>query len=117
MRPLATNQRMLALVSGHPSEDGTTKPERIIQIIVGILVSTICVGAIVECLIYFFKFISTDLGESLYFLYVFSAIYPTLNGIIVACILWSKIFGLMEKLSEIYKASRCLKFLDNTKFQ
>ena len=106
MKPLVINRRMLTWVCGCPLEEGTTKVEKIIQIVVGLVILTMTFGQLYLHLFHFFKLVAIDLEEALYTFYLFSAWFPLLNGIVSAFISRNKISIMFGKLSEIYDASK-----------
>lgn len=103
MTPLQTSQRMLKWFCILPPDESTSKIQATIHSVFALLncASVICV--IAASFSYFWKFVQTDLSESLYAIYQVAAFIPLMNGLSVTFLQRRNITNIFVKLSEIYE--------------
>lgn len=102
MKPLLMNQRVLTWLCMLPMDEASTKTEKLGCIAFAIGVTLIIYSGFLASLIFFLKFVSSDLEESLYALFQVVGMFSTANAIVVAILMRHKIPSIFTNLSKIY---------------
>lgn len=111
MKPLETNRQCLVWLCICPADKPTSQCQRLAHAICATIALTGLIAGFVASSAYAWKFISIDIGQTLYactFLCgELSVFYITLVGMILKR---HQINGIFENLSTIYKARKCVCF-------
>lgn len=102
MNPLETTQKVmkwLCMCAPHPTEKTSKKVAYVLCLSIGI---TAYLGMIASSVAFFVKYVSIDVGESLYALYQI-AVSGMLYVVIVAILMRYRIDALFQNLAMIYK--------------
>lgn len=107
MEPLATNRRYLIWLRACPPDESTSRWQKLAHFAFSAIVLLGILSIIAACLTYCWKFVSIDLGRSVFAFMVavvhFSVVYMALVGMIL---LRHKIGTIFDNLSAIYKTSK-----------
>lgn len=109
MEPLVTNRRYLVWLCMCPASKSTSRWQEIAHATFAITALTGLVSILVPCTVFFWKFISIDMGRCMFALVFivaeFVAVYTALVGMIS---LRHKVGTIFDNLAKIYKDSKCL---------
>lgn len=103
MKPLVMNQRVLTWLCVFPMHESAAMKEKLTCIVFSIGVILTIFSGLIGSVIFFLKFVSTDLEESLYALFQIAAIFSTSNAIVVAVQMRHRIPTMFKNLTTIYE--------------
>lgn len=107
MEPLVTTRRCLIWLCIYPANESTSQWQKLAHTISATTALTGLICGFVSSLVFSWKYVSIDLGRSMFaFTFAaaeFTAIYMALVGMIL---MRRKICTIFDKLSTIYKASK-----------
>lgn len=113
MEPLVTNRRYLVWLCVCPADEFANRWQKLVYTILAVYVLSTIMCGVTGCLTYCWKFASIDFGRSVFaFMFAvaeFTVVYMALVGIIL---LRHKIGSIFDKLSAIYRQSKCLTKLN-----
>lgn len=104
MTPLAVNRKVLAWLLVLPYEDTRTKLRFLHSILYAILVAFLVVG-FAASVIFFLKYVNTNLVDSLYAFFQIISCFPLVNAIFIVLLKREKILGIFQSLTKIYDDS------------
>lgn len=107
MNPLVMNRRVLTWLCVLPLDEVTTRKEKLTYIALSIGVILTIFSGLIGSVIFFLKFVSTDLEESLYALFQISALFSTANAIVVTAFTRHRIPAMFVNLMGIYEECEC----------
>lgn len=110
------NQRVLTWLCVFPLDEVATMKENMTCIAFSIGVILTIFSGMTGSIVFFLKFVSTDLEESLYALFQIAALISTINAIVVVILLRHRIPGMFKNLTGIYEECK-LKRDSNYKFK
>lgn len=114
MEPLSTNRQCLIWLRACPPDESPTRRQKLAHTAFAVLVLAGLIGGAIASSAFFWKFVSIDLGRSMFaFVFVvgeFTIIYMVLVGMIL---LRHKIGAIFENLATIYKESQYFLFVSN----
>lgn len=114
MKPLVMNQRVLTWLCVFPLDEAATMKEKLTCITFSIGVILTIFSGLTGSVVFFLKFVSTDLEESLYALFQIAAIFSTSNAIVVAVLMRHRIPAMFSNLTEIYE--KCMLKINSIRF-
>lgn len=103
---LTTNKKVFTWLCAYPT-NGNASKQKIIQYVaftMTMLIGLIC--AFSSCVLYFTRYLSTDLTESLYAVYQMNVFFSAIYVIIYSIISRRKIYAMVNNLSSIYDESK-----------
>lgn len=106
---LETNQRVLTWLCMHPPDESATAWKRMAYIIAALIIFAVLLSATIAHIVYFLKFVSTDLEGSLVALMIIDGMIGFVYSFVTAFNLRYKIQTIFENLTSIYEASKDLK--------
>lgn len=109
MQPLATNHRVLRWLCLYPTDENTSKWQKLCYILFAIKTFLSLILILASCIVYFCTFVRTDMEKSLSSLFQIAGFTGVIYELIAMFFLRYKITSISMKLSAIYKASenRC----------
>lgn len=110
--PLETNRKVFIWLCMCPADKSTDKKENRAHVICIVIVTALILTFFIASAVFFSKFASTDLEESLYALFQISATSGVMYLIAVAIIMRDKILNIFNKLSDIYEACKMFSLLN-----
>lgn len=108
MIPLETQRKVLTWMSFYPANEKTNIYQKIAYFILFITVFIVTLTFLWGSINYFFVFISIDLKESLYTLYLVAAMAGVFYAIIIGFTTKTKMEMVFDELTNIYNASKKL---------
>lgn len=102
MKPLAMNQRMLALLCVLPIDEAATIKEKLACFLFSSVAIFTIYTSLTSSAVFFVKFVSIDLEESLYSLFQVASIFATANAIGIAALMRHRIPPMFANLTKIY---------------
>lgn len=106
MKPLATNQRVLTWLNLHPADETAKRMEKAAYALVYLTIAVVYLTLFASSVMYFLKFISVDLKESLAAVIQIAPAISLLNAMVFTFLLRNKTAAVFKKLSDIYEASK-----------
>lgn len=107
MKPLVMNRRVLTWLCVFPLDEVTTRKGKLTCIVFSFGVSLTIFSGLTGSVVFFLKFMSTDLEESLYSLFQIAAIFSSANAIVVAFVMRHRIPKMFVNLTRIYEKCKC----------
>lgn len=105
MTPFRTTKYMMIWLCLCPTTKSWNKEKKFLRVVFTLTILLLIACIIIAHLMYFSKFMSIDVSESLFALMNVIAISDTLYGLIVEFLLRDKIDDMFKEISIIYKAS------------
>lgn len=106
MIPFKTTKWTMTWLCMCPTTKSWNKRKKLIRAVLTLTIIALILCMLVAHLVYFLKFMSVNLGDSLFALMNVIAISDILYGMIVEFFLRHQIGAIFKKLSMIYKASK-----------